>query len=112
MGWRTSSPKGVEPWFTAVYGTIALYNQARMEIWVTQHSGESDHGQSTRTHKAPLLGHRAAARPAPEHHFADRGDVMLGGGGYLVFDAGDVGEFYPDCVFADGVSDPPAGRRG
>ncbi len=41
-------------------------------------------------------------------HFADRGDVMLGGGGYLVFDAGDVGEFYPDCVFADGVSDPPA----
>ena len=43
-----------------------------------------------------------------EPHFADRGDVMLGGGGYLVFDAGDVGEFYPDCVFADGVSDPPA----
>ena len=41
-------------------------------------------------------------------HFADRGDVMLGGGGYLVFDAGDVGEFYPDCVFADEVSDPPA----
>ncbi len=41
-------------------------------------------------------------------HFADRSDVMLGGGGYLVFDAGDVGEFYPDCVFADGVSDPPA----
>ena len=41
-------------------------------------------------------------------HFADRGDVMLGGGGYLVFDPGDVGEFYPDCVFADEVSDPPA----
>ena len=41
-------------------------------------------------------------------HFASRGDVMLGGGGYLVFDAGDVGEFYPDCVFADEVSDPPA----
>ena len=41
-------------------------------------------------------------------HFADRDDVMLGGGGYLVFDPGDVGEFYPDCVFADEVSDPPA----
>ncbi len=32
--------------------------------------------------------------------------MLVGGGGYLIFNAGDVDEFYPDGLVAKGVSDP------
>ena len=39
-------------------------------------------------------------------YFADRGDVLFCGEGYLRRDAEDTGDFVPDCVFVDGVDDP------
>ncbi len=39
-------------------------------------------------------------------YFAGQDDVLVGGGGYLIRNAGDVGEFYPDGLVARGVSDP------
>ena len=35
-------------------------------------------------------------------------DTLISGGGFLIFDAGEQGEFYPDIVFAKGVDDPKA----
>ena len=42
-------------------------------------------------------------------HFADRGDVLISGAGYLIrdaADAGNAGNFAPDGVVAFGVTDP------
>lgn len=36
------------------------------------------------------------------------GDTLVSGGGFLIFDAGDQGEFYPDIVVAKDVRDPKA----
>lgn len=41
-------------------------------------------------------------------YFGDRPDVLIGGEGYLRRNAHDRGGLVPDCVFADGVSDPYA----
>ncbi len=41
-------------------------------------------------------------------HFADRDDVLVGGGAYLRQNASSPLEFYPDGMFADGVEDPEA----
>ena len=35
-------------------------------------------------------------------------DTLVSGQGYLIFDAGDQGEFYPDLVLTKGVVDPKA----
>ena len=45
-----------------------------------------------------------------EPHFADRSDVLIAGGGYLLQNTGDsiAGSFVPDCVFVRGVRDPGA----
>ncbi len=39
-------------------------------------------------------------------HFAGRDDVLICGDGYLLRNAGESVELVPDCVFANGVSDP------
>ena len=39
-------------------------------------------------------------------HFPE--NTLVSGQGYLIFNAGDVGEFYPDIVVAKGVRDPRA----
>ena len=38
--------------------------------------------------------------------FAHRDDILVSGSGYLIRNPGDIGEFYPDIVFARGVEDP------
>ena len=39
-------------------------------------------------------------------HFAHRPDVLISGGGYLRRNLADTGDFVPDCVFANRVSNP------
>ena len=41
-------------------------------------------------------------------HFAHRSDVLISSEGYLCENAGDIGEFYFDGVFAEGLGDPQA----
>lgn len=41
-------------------------------------------------------------------HFAHRDDVLISSEAYLCENAGDIGEFYFDGVFADGLDDPQA----
>ena len=41
-------------------------------------------------------------------HFTECNDILIGGQGYLCRYAGEIGEFYPDCVFTRGVKDPKA----
>ena len=41
-----------------------------------------------------------------KYRFAGREDTLISGAGYLREDARDTGDFAPDCVFAEGVSDP------
>ena len=36
-------------------------------------------------------------------------DTLVSGGGFLLFNAGEQGEFYPDILIAMGVGDPRAG---
>lgn len=50
------------------------------------------------------------AFPALFAHFANRDDVLLGGGGYILRETGQVirGSFAPDLVFTEGVEYPEA----
>ena len=49
-----------------------------------------------------MLQHQSIFRSqsALDPHFKDRDDVLISGSGYLLLNTGDVGEFYPDLVFA------------
>ena len=58
--------------------------------------------------RTDMLQHQSIfhSQSALDPHFRDRDDVLLSGSGYLLLNTGDVGEFYPDLVFAKGVREP------
>ena len=52
--------------------------------------------------------HRGQTYVVLEHHFRFQPDVLVGGGGYLCYDARNVlGSPYPDCMVAFGLAVPP-----